>query len=254
MKKLVWSETVVDGGKPLAQLPPCRAPPGRSRTCSSCPTSWASARPEGACAAGATSPSSPIRSRARRPCRPSASGRQGLDAGRLNTLDEADIVEIARRRRPAVVITLDYPAPQTIRSATLFFPGAGNRSSRARPSIGAGSQRRRRGWRKVADLPLSLVPASAGFAPVTAAHFRVVVSAGRPPSTRPSCRCRRRPGPFAAMAKPKPLRLSQLVLSAEPRVNQFEAKAGFATADDYYALDAGVDPNEAASRPAPSST
>jgi hypothetical protein len=40
-----------------------------------------------------------------------------------------------------------------------------------------------------------------------------------------------------------------LTLSAEPKVNQFESKAGFATVDDYYALDAGVDPGEAGVQP-----
>jgi hypothetical protein len=112
------------------------------------------------------------------------------------------------------------------------------------------------GWRKVADLPLYLVPASAGFAPVTAAHFRVVItrSAGRQSGLHAGAG--RRPGLRSPRwARPKGLRLSQLVLSAEPKVNQFEAKAGFATVDDYYALDAGVDPDEKrAWPPAPSST
>jgi hypothetical protein len=46
------------------------------------------------------------------------------------------------------------------------------------------------------------------------------------------------------MAAPKKLRLGQLALSGEAKVNQFEAKAGFATVPDYYALDAGLDPAE----------
>ena len=50
-------------------------------------------------------------------------------------------------------------------------------------------------------------------------------------------------GPFGALGQAKDLRLGQLALSSEARVNGFEAKAGFATVEDYYALDAGVDPN-----------
>jgi hypothetical protein len=65
---------------------------------------------------------------------------------------------------------------------------------------------------------MSLVPATAGFAPVTAAHFRVVI-ASTPPAVNPGFMpvAGADTGPFAAMAKPKNLRLSQLMLSAERR-------------------------------------
>ncbi|SDE76409.1 alpha-L-rhamnosidase [Massilia sp. PDC64] len=147
--------------------------------------------------------------------------------------------------RPAV-ITLDYATPQTVRSATLFFPGVATLFDGAALAPVLEASDDGASWRKVADLPLALVPATAGFAPVTAAHFRVVVHA-TPPVPNPAFM----PvpgadtGPFGALGQAKPLRLAQLALSAEPRVNQFEAKAGFATVDDYHALDAGVDPHEA---------
>jgi hypothetical protein len=52
-------------------------------------------------------------------------GDKVLDAARLATLDEADVVELASPTADrATVITFDYPAPQTLRSATIFFPGA----------------------------------------------------------------------------------------------------------------------------------
>jgi hypothetical protein len=253
MKKLAWSETLVDGGKPLKlKLPAVPRTSGPFQDLFVLPDIMGQ-RPDaaklaqfGADIAVYAYPVAPpqglplIRF-----------GDKTLDAGKLSTLDESGIVEIPP---PAagqpLVITLDYARPQTIRSATLFFQGAGNifEGPAFRSTLEASTDGSN--WRKVSDLALSLVPATAGFAPVTAAHFRVLVEA-LPPTFNPGFM----PvpgadtGPFAAMAAPKNLRLSQLMLSNEARVNQFEAKAGFATVADYYALDGGVDPAEAGVAP-----
>jgi len=254
MKKLVWSTAFVDGGKQvkltLPQVPQTTGPfqdifvlpdiighrPDPKALAQFSENIAVFAYP-----VPADSPASPtIR----------VAGK-AVDAGVLNTRDEADIVEFdAPAPEQSVVITLDYPAPQTIRSATLFFHGAGNIFDKAAftPVLEASDDGT--AWRKVADLPMYLVPTTAGFAPVTAAHFRVVVTAN-PPAFKAAFMpaAGADPGFFASMGKPKPMRLSQLSLSAEPKVNQFEAKAGFATVDDYYALDAGVDPAEGGVNP-----
>jgi hypothetical protein len=179
-----------------------------------------------------------------------ARGRQGPRRGQAGDAGRSRCRRAARRRRrPPTVITFDYPAPQTLRSATIFFPGAATLFD------------------------------GAGFQPVLEAS-----DDGTSGARSPTCRCRWRPprrlragdggplpgrrhgeaggrqsrlhagagadmGPFASIGKTKGLRLSQLTLSAEPKVNQFESKAGFATVDDYYALDAGVDPGEAGVQP-----
>jgi hypothetical protein len=178
-------------------------------------------------------------------------GGKDLDAARLAGGLEADTVEIAAPAagQPSIV-TLDYPAPQTVRSATVYFPGLATLFDRASLHGVLEASDDGAAWRKVADLPLGLVPGSAGFAPVTSAHFRVVLNAA-PATPNPAFMpvTGADPGPFASFGQAKGLRLGQLVLSAEARVNQFEAKAGFATADDYYALDAGVDPAESGAAP-----
>ncbi|MBB3221889.1 glycosyl hydrolase [Pseudoduganella umbonata] len=259
MKKLAWSETVieggiVDGGKPvelkLAPAPRTSGPfqdlfvlpdimghrPDAQKLAQAGADIAAYAWPVEATSGGLPA----IRL-----------GEKTLDARKLATVQDGDVVEIAPPAAgEAIVVALDYPAPRTVRSATIFTPGAGNIFEGPAYQSVLEASMDGQAWKKVADLPLSLVPATAGFAPVTAAKFRVVIKAN-PPAVNPGFM----PvpgadtGPFAAMAKPKNLRLGQLVLSAEPRVNQFEAKAGFATVADYHALDAAADPNEAGTPP-----
>lgn len=254
MKKLVWSETIVEGGKPLdVQLAPVPRSSGPFQGLFVLPDIMghvpdAKKLPQAgadiavyAWPVEATSGELPaIRV-----------GDEALDAGRLATPGEADVAEIAPPAPgEAIVIALDYPAPRTIRSATLFVAGVGTIFEGAGYTSVLEASTDGQAWRKAADLPLSLVPMTAGFAPVTAAHFRVVIKA-TPPVVNPGFM----PvpgadtGPFAAMARPKNLKLRQLALSAEPKVNGFEAKAGFATVADYHALDAAADPNEAGTAP-----
>jgi hypothetical protein len=255
MKKLVWNETTVDGGKPLAApLPPAPRTTGpfqdlfvQPDIMGQRPSPDALARTGADIAVyaypvnAAALPSPAIRA-----------GDLALDAHKLAAATEDVAAELAAPTadRP-VVVTLDYPAPQTIRSVTIFAPGAGSMFEGSTYQAVLETSADGTSWRKVADLPLAGVPASAGFAPVTAARFRVVVSA-KPPVPNPQFMpvAGADTGPFGAIGQAKGLRLAQLTLSGEPKVNQFEAKAGFATADDYFALDAGLDAGEAGVDPA----
>jgi hypothetical protein len=255
MKKLVWSETIVEGGKPLdVRLAPVPRTSGPFQGLFVLPDSMghvpdAKALPQGGAdiavyawpveAASVETPAIRVNGKT-------------LDAARLATPGEDDVVEIAPPAAgEAIVIALDYPVPRTVRSATLFVAGIGSIFEGAGYTSVLEASTDGQAWRKAADLPLSLVPSTAGFAPVTAAHFRVVIKA-TPPVVNPGFM----PvpgadtGPFAAMAAPKNLRLRQLALSAEPKVNGFEAKAGFSLVADYHALDAAADPNEAGMAPA----
>jgi len=249
MKKLVWTETLVDGGKPVVvQLaaPPRTSGPyqdlfvqpdimGHRPDAAKLVTHGADVGVY-AYPVGAPALDLPV---------VQVAGRT-LDAQRLATLTEQDMVELAP---PApdqpLIVTLDYPAPRTVRSATMFWPGAGTifEAPPYRAVLEASDDGQ--AWRPVADLALSLAPATAGFAPVTAAHFRVVVNA-RPAPPNPAFMpvAGADLGPFATFAKTKNLQLAQLRLSAEPKINQFESKAGYASVDDYLALDGGVDAAE----------
>ncbi|WBS04954.1 glycosyl hydrolase [Pseudoduganella sp. SL102] len=251
MKKITWSQTVIEGGKPVAvKLAPAPRTSGPFQDLFVLPDIMghvpdAKKLPQAGGeiavyawpveAGGGDLPAIRL-------------GDKALDAARLAAPASSDVVEIAPPAAgEAIVIALDYPAPRTVRSATIFTPGAGNIfEGPAYQSVLEASMDGQALKKKVADLPLSLVPATAGFAPVTAARFRVVIKAN-PPAVNPAFMpvAGADTGPFAAMAKPKNLRLGQLALSAEPKVHQFEAKAGFATVADYHALDAAADPAEA---------
>jgi hypothetical protein len=94
----------------------------------------------------------------------------------------------------------------------------------------------------VTDIRLSTVPTITSFAPVTAKLFRLLVA----PLVDPQ-RVRTDSAPGYAgfssammMAGGGRLRIVDLRLSPEARVNQFEVKAGFAIVPDYYGLDGDV--------------
>ena len=252
MKKLVWSEATVAGGQPVT-LPAAPRTTGpfqdlfvQPDIMGHRPAPDKLARAGGDIAVFAY----PVKAAAL-PAPEVRAGGMAIEASKLAQAGEDAVDLPAPTADRPVVVTLDYPAPQTIRSATIFAPGAASMFDGAAYASVLEASDDGAAWRKVADLPLAAVPASAGFAPVTAAHFRVVVSA-RPPVPNPQFM----PvpgadtGPFGSIGQAKGLKLAHLVLSGEPKVNQFEMKAGFATADDYYALDAGTDPNESGIDPA----
>jgi hypothetical protein len=168
-----------------------------------------------------------------------------LDAAALadGRAETAVALERGTPQAPAS-IQLTYSAPRAIRSASFFLEGGA--SMFGDPQFLPILEARVDGaWRRIASLPLTGVPTTVGFAPVTAKEFRLVMG----PNTEPS---RANPGegaPGAATLNrsgggagaPPPLRIGTLRLGAEARVDRFEAKAGFAIAGNYYALSAGAD-------------
>ena len=173
-----------------------------------------------------------------------------VDAALVQGADLSRGLDIPRAA-PAT-LTYAYGAPRTIRSASFFLPGG--RVMFGGPSVSAALEASDDGhtWRKVADLPVQEVPATTSFAPVTAAHFRLVLTPlavtmsnmGAPAEGIAP------PALFAALAgKPEaPFALRQFRLSGEAMVDQYETKAGFALSPDYYAL---KNPADGASGAAP---
>jgi hypothetical protein len=137
-------------------------------------------------------------------------------------------------------ITIDYARPQTVRSLSFYAVGGAEKFGAPffLPELEMSDDGET--WRKIADLTLTPVPTTIGFAPVKAAHFRVVMrhnTAGGITGFVPA------PGADLALIlplfTPKPtIRIARLVLSGEDRVNQFEAKAGYSTVLAYAPLDA----------------
>ena len=253
MKKLVWSETELDGGERFRgrlSLPPsvtgpfqsARRPPSIDELISG--------------EADVEKPSHytdvkvlayPIANEPALP-QPRVTAPDGTEIDRVALLD-ADLessvkIEVKSRGDAPATLTLSYPTEQTVRSATLYMPGA------AALFIGAGVAPRLEvsedgaTWRSVVEIPPSTVPTTVSFAPVSARHFRVVFASA--------------PSGFGGMSAPSPgadfsalssrysskggsgLRVGELRLSPEARIDRFEAKAGFTVESDYYALGQGA--------------
>jgi hypothetical protein len=140
-------------------------------------------------------------------------------------------------------IVVEYPAPQTVRSASFFAPGAAMIFVGATVKPVLEAEDASGAWRKFADIEASSVPTTVSFAPVTARRFRLVLHPA--PSSKLALGMDV-PGVAALpipISKPKTAKVSLFQLSAEPRVNRAEAKAGFDVAPDYYALDADTGPD-----------
>ena len=171
---------------------------------------------------------------------------QPLDATRLAGADLGQGLSIAHPAdgTPATVI-LSWPTAQTVRSAHLFIAHASVMFGGAlvAPVIEASDDGRT--WRAVADVPVSDVPTTVSFAPVTARQFRLVLrpkamvmanmGAPAPGIVMPTLF-----GPPQGAATP-PWDLRQFALDASPAVDRFETKAGFALTMDYYSLAAPDD-------------
>ncbi|MEH3159590.1 MAG: glycosyl hydrolase [Sphingomonas taxi] len=255
MKKLVWSETEVEGGR--APTAPLAAPPGVTGPFQSLPffdpiaefDNQASGAARGHYYADVAVLAYPVPA----PSTAMPTGMTGATGDVAALFDEDAATSVALPRGSAAApsaLTLHYAKPTTIRTATLFIP-------RALPAFGDPAflpvleAQVDGAWRRIAALPLGHVPTTVGFAPVTARAFRLVLG----PNTAPKRVGLGAPAPGAQMegifpsTPPSPtLAIAQLRLSGEAKIDRFEAKAGFATVLDYHALSrdvpdlAGVDP------------
>jgi len=253
MKKLVWSELQLAGGRRFrGPLPPLPAVTGPYQQL---PADHEGHRTVEGFARDAIVLAFPMVATA--PSRPDAATASDA-AVEVEPLVDANFatgvkLPAARADGPGI-IELSYAAPQTIRAAEVFvahLPSAAM-SGPLRPRLEASDDGRT--WRKVAEIPLSPAPSTASFAPVTAKRFRLVFARGKSPD-----RSSFAPAPgvdlTAAMGmggvRAQPPELAHFRLLPQARVNAFEQKAGFALADDYYALDAtagpeveGIDPGQ----------
>ena len=255
MKKLVWSQILATGGKPLSLRLP--APPDVTGPYGDLPVGAEDAQP--------TSPRlyRDVRVLAYRvdqvdrtptPRITLANGRP-LDPTALTDDSLASVVAAPRgsASKPTTLL-LDFDAPQTIRSATLFAPGS--EASAARAGLEPRLEVSEDGvdWRKVATFTLTSAPSTISFAPVTAQHFRLVLAASAKGglSSGFGIASGVDVSPIMALlgAGPHGLPIAELHLSGEARINQFEAKAGYATTPNYYALDADTGPDLAGVAPA----
>jgi hypothetical protein len=232
MKKMVWSATRIDGGKPFKGVLP--KPPDASGTFQNYSVQSVASE-----SGGKTAPPLPRfyadsavvayrlppddKTQAELGPRITSSGGQ-VDVAALSDGDVEKIALTLPSPAPGKMawIQFEYPRPQKIQSATLATPH--HMSSifgfvdphAVYPLVEASDDGQT--FRRVADLPPSSVPQrTVAFPAVTAKYFRVSFPATTTGNN----------GVHA---------ISELVLSSAGRVNEFEKRAGFATAMNYYAI------------------
>jgi hypothetical protein len=264
LKKLVWSETVMTGGAPFTgklAAPPSTTGPFQNLKMAASIDELMSGGISGekkdrprhyadvAVLAVPVLPQSFL-------SEPRVSSSDGpvLNADLLSDGDLNSAVDLKPGSKSApATLSLDYGARQTIRSASLFLPGAAAMffGATVNPRLEASDDGT--AWRTVVEMPAAQVPTTVSFAPVTARHFRLVFA----PSSSNPLEMMGAGAPGVDLASlggglataPKPvIHVGEFKLSGAARIDRYETKAGFETALDYYALSKGV-PNEVGADP-----
>ncbi len=255
MKKLVWSETELRGGvrlkHPLAAPPSVTGPFQNMKFSDDMPGADAnSAKPNfyqdvRVLAFPATLRPLP------QPIAMQGNGAK-LEAARLLDGDLRSTVSVAKgsATKPGS-ITLDYGAPVRVQSANLFIPHARPpfRQPVYRPTLEAQVAGQ---WRTIGQFDLSEASTTMTFAPVTARRFRLTLTPNKVeggPGLGDGA-----PGAvmfdFLSRGENADLPIGEFNLNAEPRVDRFEFKAGYAVASSYDAMgetassDPAVDPSK----------
>ncbi|MET0364111.1 MAG: glycosyl hydrolase [Sphingobium sp.] len=245
MKKLVWSQADVRGGQRLQAVLPAPSDvtgPFQSAAFSDPLAGGVEGSPAPRLYRDAMVLAYPVAATAVPPPKVSQADGKAVAAGPLmdENLDSVSQVAKGDAAHPGALI-LDYGKPVTIRSASLYVP-------HARPPFGDPAYlptleaETAGGWQAIGRLSLTEVATTIGFAPVTARRFRLLLSANDGPKS---------PGlgdgaPGAVSidvfgrAESATLGIGDFRLSSEARIDQYEAKAGFALVSDYNRLSAGA--------------
>lgn len=253
LKKVVWSETVVDGGKPFKgklAAPPSRTGPfqgmgkggsidelfGGAKEKKAEPQHYADV----AVLAFPYTPAAPITAV------PVVTGVDGkvLDSAAMFDSDLATSAKIARDKTGDASLLLTYDQPQTVSGASLLVPGGAFQflGALVEPRLEASDDGKT--WRTIAQLPVMPVPTTASFPAVTARFFRIAM----PPRTLSLASLGSSPegvdggsyGALGAGSNAMPMSVADLKLFPDARIDRFEAKAGFELERDYYKLSTGL--------------
>jgi hypothetical protein len=242
MKKYVWSETAVEGGKPftgkLTQPPAITGPfqniglgPGE-QTRSLSFYADAAVVAFRITAEGAAEDSAPPKITA---------SSAGLDGAMLSDGDLTKTAELLTPEAGSVSwIQFEYPSPRTIQSVTWVSQDPGELEA-AYTGVGAPEKTLEasddgQNFRKVAALSGGGAPEhTISFAPVKARYFRVTFRPAPPPPV-PDWAKGSDPASFGIdPSRPaKTYKVAELVLHSDARVNRFEEKAAFVPEADLY--------------------
>jgi hypothetical protein len=246
MKKYVWSETVIDGGKPyngVLAKPPSNTGafqslgihdampgPGGAKT----PQFYADA---GVIAYRRASSDVPLES-----LHPKMTASAG--APDASILSDGDLTETTKLPIPktgeSAWIQWEFATPQTVRSITTvmreFDEIAATLTGVTNPEKSLEASDDGQNFRTIAKLPGGGAPEhTVSFPPVTAKFFRVVFHR-TPPGPRPAWMGDIDPASFGMKVPPPPTdyEIAELALHPGARVNRFEEKAAFVPMPDLY--------------------
>ena len=244
MKKLVWSETIVDGGKRYAghlPRPPAVTGPFQNIALTAVPFAVEIAHPDYYADAAVIAYRAPATESRNNEPKPRASSSSGaVDAAMLSDGDVANAYSLPYGDSKTSWIQLSYDKPQRIQSATVSVgrPAGGGPSDMA---TGAGIRIEAsddgQNFHRVVDVPRNGAPEQTlSFAPVSARAFRLVLERPAPQPTILEL--------LGLPAAPAPTahQVFEFSLHAAPRINRFEDKAGFsnraiASSEDTLAID-----------------
>lgn len=260
MKKLVWSETQISGGKRFAgrlPVPPSMTGPFQSlrKSPDIADLMWGKNAPKWPALpeyyADIAVLAVPGTTGFAVPAQAMLNDGTPLPAATLSDDDLETGVTVPRgsSKSPTSVV-LRFSSPQTIRSASFFVANAKMMAMDAALAPVLETSDDGKSWRKVTDIRATEVPTTVSFAEVKAKFFRLVLKPVPPAAIdlgapAPGVEM---PGDAAEFMKmmSAPWQLRQFRLSSEARIDQFEAKAGFAVAPDYYDLGERQDSAKAA--------
>jgi hypothetical protein len=240
MKKLVWSETRIEGGKPFHGV--LATPPHNPGPLQNLP------------AAGDTPPAADFyrdsvviayRAPVAEPeIAEIASNTGRLDAASLSNGDLTDGATLTPAGEEDVWIRAVFRAPATIQGVTLAMTPPKSLGYRAIVEAGDDGE----SWRQIAEFPpaaqlqrMQIGEQTVSFAPVTARYFRIALqpAPALPRSLRPTASAA--PGAIvsaSAAPPPRSYAVHELIFHAAATVHEFEKKAMFAAPPrDFYTLD-----------------
>lgn len=246
MKKLVWSEAVVDGGgRRTVVLPPL---PDAAGLFQDAPRWGAAGREPWATDWRVLAFPAEAAHDVLRPDRVRASA-FAEDVACLT--DGSFETALALPRDPdawsSAWLELEFDDPVTVRSVTVGLPGPRGFGAAPPPEAVLEAGDDGTDFRPVATLAATTSPArTAAFAPVTARRFRLVLSGASAAEALPPVADGVRVPPV--LRRSDAFLVSEFALRAGGRIHHAEAKAGFAVVPDYYAVDTDARADAAAVR------
>jgi hypothetical protein len=256
LKKLVWAESTITGGKPFTGkliAPPQVTGPFQSLTPAKgfeelLGTDKPKATPQYYGEVKVLAFPAPVASELVPVASLDGAGK-ALEAPRLFDGDLSSGVDLARDAsgKSSPVLVLDYGKPVTARTLSLFAPGAAMLFAGALYSPRLEASDNGNDWRKVIDFETTQTTATYAFTPETARYFRIEFLPKKSVGIQmgESAPGGAMGGDFIeAMGKSilsKPMVVGDVRLFGDARVDRFETKAGFAVAQNYYDLTGPAD-------------